>query len=151
MAIITDLSDSEYLGACCLCGGSKQVGVGVEDLLLIAELEPWIHQLRPSGDHDNPRPGANLHLVQADAGHYPDVARAKMITFSEQPSACFDVFTNPTNVLSDDAWCEDLDVARPTIGVLVRDDGVGTERNRRPRHDLHRGSGREPVEGGLAR
>src|SRR5512132_2557790 len=62
MAIITDLSDSEYLGACCLCGGGKQVGVGVEDLLLVAELEPWIHQLRPSGDHDNPRPGANLHL-----------------------------------------------------------------------------------------
>src|SRR4030095_16312785 len=74
-----------------------------------------------------------------------------MITFSEQSSASLDVFTNSTNVLSDDAWCEDLDVARPAIGVLVRDDGVGTEWNRCPRHDLHRGSRREPVECRLAR
>src|SRR5215212_8179890 len=74
-----------------------------------------------------------------------------MITFSEQPSACLDVLTNPANVLSHDARREDLDVAGSTIGVLVRDDGVSIEWHRRARHDLHCGSRGQPVQRRLAR
>src|SRR5215211_401499 len=73
-----------------------------------------------------------------------------MITLPQEPGTHLDVLPNSTDVLSDDARDKDLDVALPTIGALVRDDGVGIDRHRRARHDLHRSTGRQPMQRGFS-
>ena len=127
VAIITDLSDSEDLGACSLHGSRQHVGVRVEDLLLVAELEPWINQLGSGGDHHHPRSRSDLPCP----ARYPRAPRcrgAEVIAHPEELSACLDVLADPADVLTDDAGREDLDVLLATIGVLVGDDGVRIRR-----------------------
>src|SRR6188768_1863222 len=74
-----------------------------------------------------------------------------MITLSEQPTACRNVLTNPTNMLSYDARRKDLDIVLAPIGVLVRNNRVGIERYRGPSHDLHRRSRGQPMQRRLTR
>src|SRR5215217_4417410 len=87
IAIVTYLSDSEHLSIRRLGGSCQQVRVRVVDLLLAAELNPWIHQLRSSGDHHHSRTRPDLYLLQTDACQHPNIAWTQMITLAEQPGA----------------------------------------------------------------
>ena len=126
--IVADLTDPEHLGACRLGRRRQQVGVRVEDLLLVAQRQTRIDQLRAGGDHHHPRPRSDQHLVQPDAGQQADVARTEMIALRNSRGPAVDVLADPPDVLADLARHVDLDVALTAIGGLVRHDRVGAAR-----------------------
>ena len=128
------------IGAGVTRGRGDQVRVRVGHL---AEggLLPDVDELAAGADHQHPRTGTHEHAVASDRREQRDLLRPERGTGTERGLTGLQVLTGAADALAVAHRTAHRDARDAAVGVLERDDRVGTGRDRRAGHDPHREAG----------